>query len=321
MPTILPRIICVVGETATGKTGIAVEIAECFRGEIINADSMQVYRGMDIGAAKPSAEEQARVPFHIIDVVEPDDTFSAGRFLEAARKAIGEISQRGRLPVIAGGTGLYVKTLTHGLIDAPPINAELREKLRAAEIGNPGYLLNRVRQIDPDAADRLSPKDHVRLIRAIEVFEASGITLSTIQKRHRFAERKFNVLKLGLKRDPKDLDQRIRRRIQDMIDSGFENEVRLLMDRGIKHGDSSMAAVGYREMMKFIGGEIDMETAVSETIRGTKRLAKRQRTWFRADKEIAWFHMPGEKNKLMQSISDWLRGDPEASDQKADGKP
>ncbi len=307
MPDSPPKIICIVGETATGKTAAAIEAALKFNGEIINADSMQVYRGMDIGTAKPTAQEQARASFHLIDMADPKDTYSAGRFWEDARKAIRDITGRGKLPVVAGGTGLYVKTLTHGLIDAPPFNRLLRDELRATEAADPGYLHRRVGKIDPECASKLSPKDHVRLVRAIEVYEASGMTLSDFQNDHQFGERHYDALKIGLKRDPRKLKERIEARARLMIEQGFEQEVRKLLSEGVAYSDSSMAAVGYRPMIRHIRGEIDIETAIAETIRGSNKLAKRQRTWFRADKEIHWFQMPDENDNMLGRMQAWLR--------------
>jgi len=304
--TAKPRIVCICGETATGKTRISIDIAKRFLGEVVNADSMQVYRGMDIGTAKPTIDEQSEIPFHLIDVADPDETYSAGRFREDAEKAIGDILSRGLLPVISGGTGLYLKVLVHGIIEGPPINRDFREAMKKLEAENPGFLHSRLSRVDPAKASELSGKDQLRLIRALEVHEDTGKSLSAFQEAHRFGQRKYDVLKLGIKRSATDLEDRIKERAREMIANGFESEVRRLLEKGIGENTPSTAAVGYREMIAFINGEIDLDQAVEKIVHGTKRLAKRQRTWFRADKEILWFSLPEDSEKLITAVYDWL---------------
>ncbi|MCZ7585774.1 MAG: tRNA (adenosine(37)-N6)-dimethylallyltransferase MiaA [Deltaproteobacteria bacterium] len=302
----LPRIVSICGETATGKTKIAVDIARRFGGEVVNADSMQVYRGMDIGTAKPTPEERAAVPFHGLDLADPRDTYSAGKFNEDARKAVEDILARERLPVAAGGTGLYLKVLAYGMIDGPPLDRDFREAMKKMEAENPGFLVRRLRSVDPVKAGEIPPRDSLRLIRALEVYELTGRPLSDYQVEHGFREPVYDILKIGLRRDPDTLERRIYERAERMMDGGLPDEVRTLLDAGVSLEMPAMAAVGYREAAAYLRGERTREETIEDIVQGTRRLAKRQRTWFRADKEIRWYLLPDDESRLFDDVAAYV---------------
>src|SRR5438552_9133798 len=242
MPT---RLVCIVGPTASGKTALALELAARFGAEIVSADSRQIYRGLDVGTAKPTPAERARARHHCLDLIEPGETFDAARFRRAADDAIADIRARGRVPFVVGGTGLYVRVLLRGLCPAPPRVPALRAALDAtmARAGLDALYAQLV-QIDPDAARRLAPRDRVRIVRALEVALATGVPLSRWQAEHGFGERPYETLVIGLARPTGELDARIRTRVDAMVASGFVDEVRALAARGIVSD-----ALGYREML------------------------------------------------------------------------
>ncbi|MCC6157181.1 MAG: tRNA (adenosine(37)-N6)-dimethylallyltransferase MiaA [Deltaproteobacteria bacterium] len=299
-------IVIIHGETATGKTRLAVELCEGFGAEVVNADSMQVYRGMDIGTAKPTAEERGRAAFHLIDIADPIVAYSAGKFRDDADRAIREIHARGRLAIVAGGTMMYLKVLTSGLIDGPPLDRAFRDELKAREAREPGSLHARLTEVDPEKARELPRRDSIRIIRALEVYRATGMRLSEMQQAHRFADKPYDVLKVGIRREGDDLRERIERRVREMVAAGFVNEVRNLLALGVTRETPSMGAVGYLDMIAHIEGELTLEEAITNTIQKTVRLAKKQRTWHRADSEIRWFTLPGERNDVFRTVADWL---------------
>lgn len=299
-------IVIIHGETATGKTRLAVELCERVGGEVVNADSMQVYRGMDIGTAKPTAEERARARFHLLDVADPLVAYSAGKFRVDADRAIRDISARGRVAIVAGGTMMYLKVLTSGLIDGPPLDRAFRDELKAREAREPGSLHARLTEIDPEKARELPRRDTIRIIRALEVHRATGLRLSDLQRAHRFADKPYDVLKIGIRREVDDLRARIERRVREMVAAGFVDEVRKLMAVGVTRETPSMGAVGYLDLMAHIEGELTLDQAITNTIQKTVRLAKKQRTWHRADRDIRWFTLPGETGDVFRCVADWL---------------
>jgi len=296
----LPRVIVICGPTATGKTALAIELAQRIGGEIINADSMQVYRHMDIGTAKPTARERQSTPFHLLDVADPDETFSTGRFKELGRRALAEILARGRVPMIAGGTGLYIKALVHGLWDGPAADPGLRADYKKLEAAAPGSLHRRLAQVDPARAAQVHPADYVRLERALEVFDLTGRPISQWQQEHGFAEAPFRVRKIGLRRPREELGAAVDRRVEAMMDRGWLAEVRQLRRLGYGPEFPSQAALGYRELHRFCDGEQSLVDAVARTKSATRKFAKRQRTWFRADPEIRWFDAVEEKQAAIE---------------------
>jgi tRNA dimethylallyltransferase len=301
-----PRIVCIVGPTASGKSALALELAERVGGEIVSADSRQIYRGLDVGTAKPTAAERARVRHHCLDLVEPGERFDAARFRAAASEAIAEIMARGRIPLVVGGTGLYVRVLLRGLCPAPPRVPALRATLErmGAERGTP-ELHARLAAIDADAAARIGPRDGARIVRALEVALASGVPLSRWQAEHAFRERPYDALVVGLARPVAELDGRIAARARAMLAAGFLDEVRRLHAR-----DVVVDAVGYREMRACVAGEGDVEGALAATVLATRRFAKRQRTWFRREPGILWRHPEGERESIAALTEAFLAGGP-----------
>ena len=302
-----PPVLVICGPTGIGKTAVAIAAAETFGGEIISADSMQVYRYMDIGTAKPSIEERARSPHHLIDVVDPDDDFDAARFSQTAREIAVAIVRRSAVPIVAGGTGLYIKAMLYGLFRAEPPDPLTRQRLRqeAAEKGSEA-LHRRLAEIDAPAADRIHSHDTFRIIRALETASATGEPITDHHRRHGFRESPFRVMKIGLDMDRPALYDRINRRVDAMIDAGLLDEVRGLQSRGYGGDLKSMQSLGYRHMAAFTSGLLTWEEAVRTMKRDTRRFAKRQLTWFRADKEIVW-SAPDNIRALFPKIDAFLR--------------
>jgi tRNA dimethylallyltransferase len=302
-----PRIVCLVGPTASGKSALALEVAERIGAEIVSADSRQLYRDLDIGTAKPTTAERARVPHHCLDLVDADAVFDAARFREAASAAIADVCARRRPVLVVGGTGLYVRVLLRGLCPAPPRAPALRAALieRMAARGRPA-MHRALAAIDPDAARRISPQDGVRVVRALEVGLTTGMPLSRWQARHGFAETPYDALVIGLARPTPELDRRIALRAQDMVASGFADEVRRLRARGLDGDTPALRAVGYREMLACIEGRLDAAAALAATVRATRQFAKRQRTWFRREPGIRWRHPEGERGVVMGEIEEFL---------------
>jgi tRNA dimethylallyltransferase len=304
-----PQLVILLGPTGVGKSEIAVDMARQIDGEIINADSQQVYRHMNIGTAKPSMEQRKGVPHHLLDVIDPDENFDAARFRLMAWECAREIESRGKRAVVCGGTGLYLRALTRGLFSGPSKDAEVRHRLeREAEEDGLAVLYERLRQADPEAATRIHPNDRRRMIRALEVFALTGRPISQWQKAHAFRDRPFKTLKIGLNRERKELYARIDRRCDAMIAQGFIEEVRTLMKMGYGPGLNPLQSVGYRQMGLYLRGAMNLEDAVREMKRDTRRLAKRQLTWFRPDEEIRWFHPETEREEILRLAKEFFAG-------------
>lgn len=288
----------IVGPTASGKTAVGIDLARMLDGEIISADSMAVYRLMDIGTAKPTVDEQALVRFHLIDVVNPDEEFSVAEFKALADKAIDEIANRGKLPIVVGGTGLYIKSLT-GDLNIPTAGPDwaLRERLRAdAEAFGGDYLLEQLRAVDPITAERLHANDLKRIIRALEVHSLTGLPISHFHNTAGKSEVSYGIRLFGLVMSRATLYERIERRIDEQLAAGFIEEVRGLLERGYSDHLASMKALGYKQIAGYLRGEYDLETGIELFKRDTRRFAKRQLTWFRADPRIRWIDAEGRRS-------------------------
>jgi tRNA dimethylallyltransferase len=283
-----PRVLVITGPTGSGKTELGIEIARKFGAEIVNADSRQVYRRLEIGSAKPTAAQRAAIPHHVIDVVEPDESFDAARFRELAVAAIDDIVGRGHRALVVGGTGLYIKVLRGGLFAGPPREPQLRARLEAEEIANPGTLYRRLAECDPEAAHKLHPNDRFRLIRALEVYELTGRPISRWQAEHAFAggELEFRTIVLDVPRD--ELYARIDRRCREMVDAGLVDEVKRLHAAGFGAELPALQSPGYREIGEHLAGQYDLEEAMRRMAQATRRLAKRQVTWLRSDRLAVW---------------------------------
>ncbi len=296
-----PKILVICGPTASGKSALALHLAEELDAEIINADSMQIYRGMDIGTAKPSAEERARIPHHLIDIADPDQPFSAADFAEAADEAVRDISSRGKRSIVVGGTGLYIRALLQGLVDSPGGAEAYRQSLHeeARCLGNE-HLLERLRLVDPELAARLHPNNLPRIIRALEVHHLTGIPLSQQQQDHGFSEQRYSTLQIGLRVDRPTLYTRIDERVDRMLSDGLLDEVRGLQSAGYDRGSKAMRSIGYKEAVAFLSGEYPLEEARRLIQRNTRHYAKRQLTWFNAEKNTFWFEYPAEFDTILE---------------------
>lgn len=284
-----PRVGFIVGPTGSGKTALALEVAERIGAEILNADSRQLYRGMDIGTAKPSPEERRRVAHHLIDVRWPDEPVDVAAFVAMAREAIADIAGRGRRILVVGGSGLYLRVLRGGIFSGPPASPELRRELEAlaAERGI-GFLHDRLAEVDAAAASRIQRNDLYRIVRALEVYRLTGVPISVHQQRHRFAAGEYETLTVGIDVERKRLYEAIERRFDAMLEAGLVDEVRALLARGYNPDRPPLSTIGYREIAAFLRGEMEFQEAVEAAKRESRRLAKRQLTWFRREPEILW---------------------------------
>ena len=284
-----PKVIVICGPTGIGKTAVGIRLAGTFGGEIISADSMQIYRHMDIGTAKPTPEELAQITHYMIDIVNPDEGYDAVQFSKQARDRITEILNRGLIPFIVGGTGLYIKSLLHGLFQSKPVDPQIRNRLnQEAEENGSGFLFERLKKIDPAASSRIHPNDSYRIIRALETIESSGKTISEYHQNHGFAEDPFTALKIGLQMDRQNLYVRIDDRVELMIEAGLVEEVTKLLEMGYTAELKSMQSIGYRHVVGFLEGSLPWDECLRTLKRDTRRFAKRQFTWFGADQAISW---------------------------------
>ena len=289
------NIICIAGPTASGKTALAVELAKRFNGEVVSCDSMQVYRRMDIGTAKPFPEERQGIPHHMIDVAEPDDDFSVSRYCEMASPIVDDIVARGKTAIIAGGTGLYMDSLIKGNDFAPFPSTGCRERLEAQcdEMGVE-FMMNMLREIDPEAAERIH--DRKRMIRALEVYQETGETITEHNRKTQLIPPKYNPLWFGLDFEPRQaLYDRIDLRVDIMLKQGLVEEIRNLLASGIPEKCTAMQAIGYKEFVDALDGRCTIEEAAAQVRQSSRRYAKRQLTWFRRNKAMNWLvRHPGE---------------------------
>jgi len=302
-----PRIVILLGPTGVGKSKLVIELAEELGGEIVSADSMQVYRYMDIGTAKPTLDEQKKVRHHLIDLVTPDQPFHAGLYRILARKTIDQLHKSGKPIWVVGGTGLYIKALVQGLFTHPKIDPNVRRKLKQeAEEKGKAFLSERLKRVDPKTASQLHPHDLFRTIRALEVYDSTGIPISFFREQHRFGERPYLTLKIGLEINRENLYRRIEERVDQMIERGFLQEVRGLMEMGYGPELKPMQSLGYKQMVQFLSREISWTEAVGQMKRDTRNYAKRQWTWFRADPEVCWRDESIDRQKMLVEIMSFL---------------
>ena len=303
MPVAPPPVLAIVGPTATGKSDLGMRVARALGGEIVNADALQVYRGLDIGTAKPSAAARAEVPHHLLDVLGPEERFSAGEHARRGRAAIADIARRGRLPIVVGGSGFYLRALLEGLSPLPPADPETRRELarRAADEG--AEVIHReLAEVDPETAARLPPADVQRVVRALEVARTTGRPLSAWIAEKPAGEEPLPAVRVGLTLPRTLLYDRIAARVARMLADGWVEEVRELLAQGVAPEAPAFQAIGYRQLVRFVRGEWSLEDAVAETVRATRRFAKRQLTWFRNEPEVRWF----DPRQLSAGISEVL---------------
>lgn len=281
------KIIVICGPTASGKSSIALTLAEIFNAEIVSADSMQIYKYMDIGTAKPTKDDRAKVAHHMIDVVEPDEPYSAARYREDASRVIDDITGRGKRVIVCGGSGLYIRVLTKGIFSGPERDRAFREALEveAQEKGS-SPLHERLRDVDPVSAENIHPNNLVRIIRALEVYHASGRPFSEFHAEHAFSESPYDALMLYIERPRSELYARVDARTEQMIEEGLAEETRALVARGYKQYLKPMRALGYKEMVEYISGRLSIDDATELLKKNTRNYAKRQITWFKNVDEI-----------------------------------
>jgi len=283
-----PRLAILTGPTGAGKSELALAAALALGGEIINADSLALYRGFDLGTAKPTPADRARVTHHLVDILDPDQDFDAAAYLKAARPLVHDLARAGRPALAVGGTGFYLRALTRGLFSGPGRDKAFRARLAAEDAGE---LHARLAAVDPLTADRVSPADRVRLERALEVHHLTGRPISQWQKDHGLRDKPFETLTLVLDRPPEELEARLRRRTGLMFERGLADEVEKLLRAGWAPTLKPFGAIGYRETLDHIRGLISLDQAREKTFLATRRYAKRQRTWFRGQMpEARWFH-------------------------------
>ncbi|WP_066635592.1 tRNA (adenosine(37)-N6)-dimethylallyltransferase MiaA [Desulfolucanica intricata] len=289
----LSTLIAIVGPTAVGKTDVGILVAKALGGEIVSADSMLIYRYMDIGTAKPTVEEMQDIPHYMIDIIDPDQNYSVALYQEQAEKYIKEINSKGKYPILVGGTGLYVRSvIDHYNFSGTEINWEYRRKLNEiARIKGNLFLHNCLKEIDPETAEKLHPNDRKRVIRAMEVFKQTGRPISSYHDRDKIERPKYNLKIFGLIMERNTLYQRIEQRVDKMIERGLLEEVKWLLDHGYKTQLNSMKGLGYKEIAAYWSGELKLEESIELLKRNTRRFAKRQLTWFRRDPRIQWYNL------------------------------
>jgi tRNA dimethylallyltransferase len=302
-----PLLVAILGPTASGKTALSLELAERFQGEIVNCDSVAMYREFEIGTAKPSAEERARVPHHLFDMVAPDAYMTAGEYARQGRQVLNDIKARGHLPIVVGGTGLYLRALLEGLFPGPQRSEELRGRLRAAgERRGAVYLQRILRRLDAEAAGKIHANDTPKLIRAIEVCVAARRQMTEMWKQGRDALTGFRVLRLGLNPDRDALYARINERACRMFENGLVEETRGLLE---KYGEAArpLGSLGYKQAMQLLRGEVSREAAIRAAQQAHRNYAKRQLTWFRREPEVVWLAGFGEEAGVREEAGEAIR--------------
>jgi tRNA dimethylallyltransferase len=286
-----PKVIVITGPTATGKTRLSIELCRRFDGEVISADSMQIYRRMDIGTAKPDEAEKMGIPHHMLDVAEPGEQYSVSKYVEAAAACVDDVLARGKIPVIAGGTGLYIDSLLSGRDFAPveehgDVRREISDKYD--DVGGE-EMLRRLGEFDPEAAGRIKPNDKKRIIRAFEVWLTSGKTITQHNAETRATPPRYDAAKIALSfKDRAELYDRINRRVDIMLERGLLDEVRQLLESGVPEKCTAMQAIGYKELIPVVKGEAPLDAAVEKIKQESRRYAKRQLSWFRRDESLHW---------------------------------
>jgi len=305
MPT---PVLAIVGATATGKSALGMALASSLGGEIVNADALQVYRGFDVGTAKPSASDRQEVPHHLIDILDADERYSAGEFARRAEAAIQGIAARGRVPIVVGGSGLYLRALFSGLSPIPPGDPEVRAKLRQrAAAEGLAALAAELAALDPETAARLAPADGQRILRALEVAAVTGVPLSAWIARQPFGIQGIAAIQVGLTVPRGILYDRIASRVRAMVERGWVEEVAGLLGRGLAPSLPAFQAIGYRQLTRHLAAEQSLDAAIEETIQATRRFAKRQETWFRKEPGVTWFPVEGDVDFLTSRVLATIR--------------
>lgn len=305
--TPFPALVAIVGPTASGKSALGIFLAKEFSGEVIACDSTQLYRGFDIGTAKPSAQQRQEVPHHLLDVLEPTEASTAGGYRERALAVLVDLRPRQRLPILTVGTGLYLRALLEGLADLPQRSEEIRERLRAsaAEHGQ-GHLHKLLEHLDPQASQQIAVADEQKLLRAIEVCLLSGKPLTEVHRAGRTPLTGWRILKIGLEPPREALYQRIHERTESMLRAGWLDEVRRLVASGLPDNAKPFDFIGYRELSSHLRGELTLATARAAIQQGTRQYAKRQLTWFRREANVHWLPAFGDDPRIQAAAREWL---------------
>src|SRR5467141_3935804 len=306
---LLPLVV-VVGPTASGKSALGVKLAERLGGEVVACDSTQLYRGFDIGTAKPTPSERRGIPHHLMDVLSPKEEANAGRYRQLALTVLDGLRQRNRLPIFTAGTGLYLRALLEGLADVPQRSEELRERLRASvEEHPPGHLHRVLKRLDPEAAQKIAPADEQKLIRAVEICILARKPISEVHRTGRAPLEGWRVLKIGLMPPREKLHERIHARTDAMLEQGWVREVQALLDSGPSEDSKPFDFIGYRELRAVLRGEIPLEGARGAIQQATRRYAKRQLTWFRKEQSVRWFSGFGDDAGVQAGVIEWLQAE------------
>jgi len=307
--TLLP-LVAIVGPTASGKSALGVKLAERFGGEVVACDSTQLYRGFDIGTAKPGPSERRGIPHHLVDVLGPEDDATAGGYRQLALSILEDLRRRNRLPVFTVGTGLYSRALLEGLADVPQRSEELRERLRASvEEHPPGHLHRILKRLDPEAAKKIAPADEQKLIRAVEVCVLARKPISEVHRSGRVPLEGWRVIKVGLMPPREKLNERIHARTDAMLEQGWRREVQALLESGLSEDSKPLDFIGYRELRAVLRGEITLEEARGAIQQATRRYAKRQLTWFRKEQGVRWFSGFGDDAAVQDGAIEWLHAE------------
>jgi tRNA dimethylallyltransferase len=308
----LPLLVVILGPTASGKTALSLHVAERLQGEIVSCDSVAVYRELEIGTAKPSQEERRRIPHHLIDIAGPEEVITAGDYSRLARQAVGDVAARARLPIVVGGSGLYLRAMLEGLFPGPPRSDELRSRLRerATERGQE-YLHKLLRRLDPRAAQTIHANDAPKVVRALEVSISARSPMTGLWKQGRDPLQGFRVLRVGLNPDREALYQRINQRAREMFSAGLLEETRMLIER---YGSSvwPLNSLGYKQAMQHLRGELSFEQAIVAAQQGHRNYAKRQMTWFRREPDVHWIEDFGSNPAAQKQIVDLIRAKAES---------
>lgn len=310
-------VLILLGPTAVGKTGLSLCLAKLLKTEIISSDSMQVYRFMDIGTAKPSQEQREQIRHYMIDIVNPWEYFSTGAYIERVRDIFERLFSEGKIPLVVGGTGLYLRAMTDGIFEGPEADWSLRQNLIGEERANPGYLYNRLKEIDPEAASKINPSDTRRIIRALEVYYRAGKSMSDMQK-GLTKPLPYHFFKIGITRERRELYSIIEKRVDEMLEEGLVEEVREVLSMIKKNSTEKLMplpafqAIGYKEIGGYLADFYDLKEAVRLIKKRTKMYAKRQFTWFRKERDIMWFDITGRKDfdkiaeEIFEKVSEFL---------------
>ena len=303
------KIVIISGPTASGKTAFAIKLCKIFGGEVVNADSVQIYKGFDIGSAKPTAEEQEGVPHHLLSEIEPSERIDADKYRRLADQAIKEINGRGKIPFLTGGTGLYVKAVLFGLAEAPPADENIRKNIELeAEEKGWGEIHKKLKEADPKAAEKISPNDKQRIRRAYEHFLATGKPISEIQQEHGFKEARYDYLHLAIKPEREEIYQRIDRRADELLEKGLIEEVKALLASGVSENAHPFRSHGYAHALRLLRGEVDFDEFMRTMKRDHRRYSKRQMTWLAKQPNVVYIEDVSDISHIKKIITAFIKG-------------